>query len=41
MLFNKERYAKELLVRYKYLKSLEESDRKQLEEINNIKKKEY
>ena len=38
MLFDKEKKLKELLVRYKYLKSVEESDRKQLEEINEIKK---
>lgn len=39
MLFDKEKKLKELLVRYKYLKSVEESDRKQLEEINEIKRK--
>lgn len=39
MLFDKEKKLKELLVRYKYLKSVEESDRKQLEEINEIKKR--
>ena len=39
MLFDKEKKLKELLVRYKYLKSVEESDRKQLEEINEIKRR--